>query len=66
MNPNPPVVDPEEHDAHLAERVAGHPASRKDLTMLIALILVILSLWFVITARRLLKRLLEPKRRPAG
>jgi drug/metabolite transporter (DMT)-like permease len=40
VNPNPPVVDPEEHDAHLAERIAGHPASRKDLTMLIALILV--------------------------
>jgi len=33
---------------------------------LIALILVILSLWFVFAARRLLKRLLEPKRRPAG
>ena len=33
---------------------------------LIALILVILSLWLVLTARRALKRILEPKRRPAG
>jgi hypothetical protein len=33
---------------------------------LIALILVILSLWLVLAARRLLKRLLEPKRRQAG
>ena len=33
---------------------------------LIALILVILSLWLVIAARRALKRILEPKRRPAG
>ena len=33
---------------------------------LIALILVILSLWLALTARRALKRLLEPKRRPAG
>ena len=33
---------------------------------LIALILVILSLWLVLAARRALKRLLEPKRRPAG
>jgi hypothetical protein len=32
----------------------------------IALILVILSLWLVITARRMLRRLLEPKRRQAG
>lgn len=33
---------------------------------LIALILVILSVWLVLTARRVLKRLLEPKRRQAG
>jgi hypothetical protein len=33
---------------------------------LIALILVILSLWLALTARRMLKRLLEPKRRQAG
>ena len=33
---------------------------------LIAVILVILSLWLVLAARRALKRLLEPKRRPAG
>ena len=33
---------------------------------LIALILVILSLWLVLAARRVLKRILEPKRRPAG
>ena len=33
---------------------------------LIALILVILSIWLVFSARRLLKRILEPKRRPAG
>ena len=33
---------------------------------LIALILVILSLWFVLAARRMLSRLLEPKRRQAG
>ena len=33
---------------------------------LIALILVILSIWLVLSARRLLKRILEPKRRPAG
>ena len=34
--------------------------------VLIALILVILSLWLVLAARRLLKRILEPKRRSAG
>lgn len=33
---------------------------------LIALILVLLSLWLVLAARRALKRLLEPKRRQAG
>ena len=33
---------------------------------LIALILVILSLWLVIAARRMLRRMLEPKRRQAG
>jgi len=33
---------------------------------LIAVILVILSLWLVLAARRALRRLLEPKRRPAG
>ncbi len=33
---------------------------------LIALILVLLSVWLVLTARRMLKRLLEPKRRRAG
>jgi hypothetical protein len=33
---------------------------------LIAAILVILSLWMVISARRMLKRVLEPKRRSAG
>ena len=33
---------------------------------LIALILVILSIWLVVAARRMLKRLLEPKRRQAG
>ncbi len=33
---------------------------------LIALILVILSLWLVFAARRALRRLLEPKRRQAG
>ena len=33
---------------------------------LIALILVIASLWLVLSARRALKRLLEPKRRPTG
>jgi len=34
--------------------------------VLIALILVILSLWLVLAARRLLRRVLEPKRRRAG
>ena len=33
---------------------------------LIALILVILSVWLVLSARRMLRRLLEPKRRPTG
>ena len=33
---------------------------------LIALILVILSLWLVLSARRLLRRLLEPKRPRTG
>ena len=33
---------------------------------LIAIILVILSLWLVLAARRALRRLLEPKRRPTG
>ena len=33
---------------------------------LIALILVMLSLWLVIASRRMLKRFLEPKRRQAG
>jgi len=33
---------------------------------LIAIILVLLSLWFVLAARRLLKRIVEPKRRQAG
>ena len=33
---------------------------------LIALFLVVASLWLALTARRALKRLLEPKRRPAG
>ena len=33
---------------------------------LIALILVLLSLWLVLAARRALRRLLEPKRRQAG
>ena len=33
---------------------------------LAALILVILSLWLVLAARRLLNRVLEPKRPPAG
>lgn len=33
---------------------------------LIALILVMVSVWLVLTARRLLKRLLEPKRSQAG
>lgn len=33
---------------------------------LIALILVLVSVWLVLTARRLLKRLLEPKRSQAG
>jgi hypothetical protein len=33
---------------------------------LVAVILVIGSLWLVLAARRALKRLLEPKRRPAG
>jgi hypothetical protein len=33
---------------------------------LIAIILVGLSLWLVLAARRLLKHILEPKRRPAG
>ena len=33
---------------------------------LIALILVILSIWLVVAARRLLKRILEPKRRSGG
>ena len=40
MNPNPPVIDPEAHDAHLAARTAAHPARRKDRTMLIGLILL--------------------------
>jgi len=44
VNPNPPVTDPEEHDAHLAERVAGLPARRKDRTMLIGLILLSVAL----------------------
>ena len=34
--------------------------------VLITLILVILSLWLVLAARRLLRRVLEPKRRRAG
>ena len=34
--------------------------------LLIALILVIASLWLALTARRMLKRVLEPKRRDAG
>jgi uncharacterized protein DUF4126 len=34
--------------------------------VLIALILVLLSLWLVLAARRALKRFLEPKRRQAG
>ena len=33
---------------------------------LIAIILVVLSIWLVLTARRSLKRVLEPKRRQAG
>jgi hypothetical protein len=33
---------------------------------LIALILVIVSIWLVVAARRLLRRILEPKRRQAG
>ena len=33
---------------------------------LIAIILVILSIWLVMSARRLLRRVLEPKRRQAG
>ena len=33
---------------------------------LIALILVILSIWLVLAARRLIKRIVEPKRRQAG
>jgi membrane protein implicated in regulation of membrane protease activity len=33
---------------------------------LIALILVILSVWLVLAARRMLRRFLEPKRRQAG
>jgi hypothetical protein len=33
---------------------------------LIAIILVILSIWLVLSARRLLKRVLEPKRRQTG
>jgi len=33
---------------------------------LIAIILVLLSIWLVLSARRLLKRVLEPKRRQAG
>ncbi|MBA2466808.1 MAG: DUF4126 domain-containing protein [Sphingomonas sp.] len=33
---------------------------------LVALILVIVSLWLVLSARRALRRLLEPKGRPAG
>ncbi len=33
---------------------------------LIALIMVILSIWLVVAARRLLRRILEPKRRQAG
>jgi membrane protein implicated in regulation of membrane protease activity len=32
----------------------------------IALLLVGLSVWLVMKARRFLRRLLEPKRRPAG
>jgi undecaprenyl phosphate-alpha-L-ara4N flippase subunit ArnE len=40
VNPNPPVTDPDAHDAHLAERSAAHPARRKDRTMLIGLILL--------------------------
>jgi hypothetical protein len=33
---------------------------------LVALILVLLSIWLMLAARRMLKRLLEPKRRAAG
>ena len=33
---------------------------------LIAAIMVLLSIWLVFAARRLLRRLIEPKRRPAG
>ena len=33
---------------------------------LVAIILVLLSLWLVLAARRLLRRLIEPKRRQAG
>jgi hypothetical protein len=33
---------------------------------IIAIILVLLSVWLVVAARRLLRSLLEPKRRQAG
>jgi drug/metabolite transporter (DMT)-like permease len=44
VNPNPPVTDPEAHDAHLAQRTADHPVRRKDRTMLIGLILLSVAL----------------------
>ena len=48
--------------AGLLTLAIAHPVS----AAVIAAVLVLLSLWLVIAARRALKRLLEPKRRQAG
>ena len=48
--------------AGLLALAIAHPVS----AAVIAIVLVLLSLWLVIAARRALKRLLEPKRRQAG
>ena len=48
--------------AGLLALAIAHPVS----AAVIAIALVLLSLWLVIAARRALKRLLEPKRRQAG
>ena len=46
MNPNPPVLDPEAHEAHLAEghHGQGQGQGRKNRTMLIGLILLSVAL----------------------
>ena len=44
MNPNPPVLDPEAHEAHLAEGHHDQRTGRKNRTMLIGLILLSVAL----------------------